>query len=408
MAIKRKDNKGKVLKDGESFRSDGRYQYRYNLGDGKRHTVYANTLSELREKEVAIQRNLYDNVRTDCNNVTLNDMFQLYMSGKSELKQSSRGSYIDVYKWYVKDEIGNCKIANIKYSDIKNFYNGLTQEKNLKLKSVELVNGILRPVFTLAVRDGYIRNNPTDGAMSDIRKRRNCGQDKRHALTIQEQELFISFVANSRNYKKWHNLFTVFLGTGCRVGEIIGLRWEDCDFENNIISINHNAIYRQQETGKCGFRFSTPKSAAGVRIVPMLSDVKKALLNERKKQLEMGLGSPVIDGYSGFVFTNREGNIYNPRTINRSIKGIVNICNLQEEKAAITENRKALIIRDFSVHNLRHTFCTRLCENESNLKVIQEIMGHSNIAMTLNVYAEASDDKKKEAFLQLEGKIKIS
>ncbi|MDR2021934.1 MAG: integrase DNA-binding domain-containing protein [Hungatella sp.] len=91
-----------MLKDGESFRNDGRYQYRYNLGDGKRHTVYANTLSELREKEEAIQRKLYDNVKTDSNNITLNDMFQLYMNGKSELKQSSRCSYFYTYKKYVK------------------------------------------------------------------------------------------------------------------------------------------------------------------------------------------------------------------------------------------------------------------------------------------------------------------
>lgn len=260
----------------------------------------------------------------------------------------------------------------------------------------------------MAVRDEYIKNNPVDGAMSDIRKVHNRGQNKRHALTIQEQEAFIDFIAKSKKFRNWYNLFTIFLGTGCRVGEIIGLRWEDCDFENNVISINHNMTYRQQENGKCEFHVSTPKSAAGVRIVPMLRDVKKALLNERKKQLEMGLGSPIIDGYSGFAFTNREGNIHNPKLINTVIKRIINACNLQEEKNATTEKRKPLVIREFSVHNLRHTFCTRLCENENNLKVIQEIMGHSDITMTMNVYAEATDDKKKEAFLRLEGKIRIS
>ncbi|CUX71752.1 Transposase from transposon Tn916 [Clostridium sp. C105KSO15] len=407
MAERRKDNKGRVLKEGESFRSDGRYQYRYNLGDGKRHTLYANTLSELREKKEEMQRNIFDNKKVSSYGVTLNDMFQLYMSGKTELKQSSRCSYFYTYKKYVKDKIGSFNISSIKYSDIKSFYNGLIQEKNLKPKSVELVNGVLHPVFTLAVRDGYIMNNPVEGAMSDIRKVHNRGQNKRHALTIQEQEAFIDFIANSKKFRNWYNLFTIFLGTGCRVGEIIGLRWEDCDFENNVISINHNMTYRQQENGKCEFHVSTPKSAAGVRIV-MLRDVKNALLKERKKQLEMGLVTTVIDGFSGFVFTNREGNIHNPKLINTVIKRVINVCNLQEEKNATNENRKPLVIREFSVHNLRHTFCTRLCENENNLKVIQEIMGHSDITMTMNVYAEATDDKKKEAFLQLEGKIRIS
>mgnify|MGYP000842614751 CR=1 FL=1 len=62
----------------------------------------------------------------------------------------------------------------------------------------------------------------------------------------------------------------------------------------------------------------------------------------------------------------------------------------QAQKAAEKEKREPLLIRDFSVHNLRHTFCTRFCENETNLKVIQEIMGHSDISTTMNIYAEAT------------------
>lgn len=408
MATKRKDNKGRVLKEGESFRTDGRYQYRYNLGDGKRHTIYANSLTELREKEKEIQSKLLNNIKTAACNVTLNELFELYMSGKTELKQSSRGSYFAVYKKHIRNEIGDRKIVSIKYSDIKRYYTSLIVEKNLKPKSVEMVNIILHPVFTLAVRDGYISTNPTDGAMSDIKKAHGHGQEKRHALTIPEQSAFMSFVSKSNMFKNWLNLFIVFLGTGCRVGELVGLRWEDCDFVDGTISINHNMIYRQQDNDKCEFHVTTPKSNAGIRIIPMLNEVKTALLNERKKQLEMGLGSPTIDGYSGFVFTNREGYIHNPRTINVSIRRIINICNLEEQKRADTEKREPLVIRHFSVHNLRHTFCTRLCENESNLKVIQEIMGHSDIGTTMNIYAEATADKKKEVFLHLEGKIKIS
>lgn len=408
MAERRKDAKGRVLKEGESYRKDGRYQYRYNLENGKRHVVYANSLSELREKEKEIQSKLLNNIKTAACNVTLNDLFELYMSGKSELKQSSRGSYLDVYKRHIKNELGDCKIVSIKYSDIKRFYNRLITEKNLKPKSVEMVNIILHPVFTLAVRDGYINKNPTDGAMSDIRKSYGHGQEKRHALSLQEQSAFMSFVSKSNMFKNWLNLFTVFLGTGCRVGELVGLRWEDCDFVEGMISINHNMIYRQQDNGKCEYHVTTPKTNAGVRIIPMLNEVKVALLNERKKQLEMGLGSPVIDGYSGFVFTNREGYIHNTRTINVAINRIINVCNIEEKKRADKEKRDSLVIRHFSVHNLRHTFCTRLCENENNLKVIQEIMGHSDIGTTMNIYAEATEDKKKEVFLQLEGKIKIS
>lgn len=91
-----------------------------------------------------------------------------------------------------------------------------------------------------------------------------------------------------------------------------------------------------------------------------------------------------------------------------NVTGIHSAFNEHETQKAVEENRQPLLIRHFSVHNLRHTFCTRFCENESNLKVIQEIMGHADIETTMNIYAEATAQKKQESFAQLEGKIKIS
>ena len=94
-------------------------------------------------------------------------------------------------------------------------------------------------------------------------------------------------------------------------------------------------------------------------------------------------------------------------TIICAIKRIYTAYNEQEKQNAEKENRKPIFIPYFSCHNLRHTFCTRFCENETNIKVIQEIMGHSDIGTTMNVYAEATKEKKKESFEKLEGKIKI-
>lgn len=121
-----------------------------------------------------------------------------------------------------------------------------------------------------------------------------------------------------------------------------------------------------------------------------------------------GYSTAEIDGYSGFVFTNRNGYVHNPQTINRALERIRIAHNEEEAEKAAKEHREPLEIRHFSVHNLRHTFCTRFCENETNIKVIQEIMGHSDISTTMNIYAEATESKKKESFANLEGKIKIS
>ena len=422
-SVKRKDSKGRILKDGEDQMQDGRYRYQYKASNGKRQSVYSWKLVptdrtpqgkrgglSLREKEVAIAQDNRDGIDgKKASQLTLNDMFALYMAGKRELKQSTRTNYNYMYDNYVREEIGRRKIAGIRYSNIKAFYNQLITEKHFKPNSMEIINTILHPVFTLAVRDGYIRSNPTDGVMAEIKKGHDWEKPKRHALTIEEQEAFIGFLATSDMYNHWLPLFTTFLGTGCRVGEIIGLRWCDCDFENRTISINHNLIYRQQDNGKCEMHITTPKTSAGCRTIPMLEEVKRALLSEKRRQwAENQKDAAEVDGYTGFIFTNKNGYVHNPQTINRAIERIRLACNEAERNKAKQEKRKPVEVRHFSVHNLRHTFCTRFCENESNIKVIQEIMGHSDISTTMNIYAEATDSKKKESFENLEGKIKIS
>ena len=124
--------------------------------------------------------------------------------------------------------------------------------------------------------------------------------------------------------------------------------------------------------------------------------------------MKEGGSTAEIDGYTGFIFTNRFGYVHNPQTINRAIERIYTAYNAWETENAKRDHRKPVLIRHFSVHNLRHTFCTRFCENETNIKVIQDIMGHADISTTMNIYAKATESQKKESFDNLEGKIKIS
>lgn len=420
MSEKRRDSKNRILQNGESQRKDGKYEFKYVDVNGTRRSAYSWKLVatdkvpegkrcelSLREMEKQIRRDLEDGISTHtANSITLNELFDTYMSTK-ELKQSTRTNYMYMYKKYVSDVIGKRRIGSIKYSDIKKFYNSLILEKKFKPNSMEIINTILHPVFTMAVRDGYIRMNPSDGVMAEIKKSHNWEKPKRHALTEEQQAKFIDFVASSETYNHWLPLLTVFLGTGCRVGEIIGLTWDDCNFAEGIISINHNLIYRQQDDGKCEMHITTPKTESGKRIVPMFEAVRKALLQEKKQQMKQGFNSTIIDGYSGFIFTNRCGYVHNPQTINRAIKRIYTACNEQEVEQAKKEHRQPVLIPHFSVHNLRHTFCTRFCENETDLKIIQEIMGHSDITTTMNIYNEATKERKQESFARLEGKIKI-
>lgn len=410
MAVKRKDKNGRVLRDGETYRkSDGRYMYRYYSGDGKRHSVYAADLNELRAKEEKIQEDLRNGIRVGEDQITLNQVYQMWKENKRNLKETTYGNYVYMYEHFIEPEFGKRKIREIRKTDIRKLYNGMLDAKKLKVNTLDNIHTVLHQVFDTAVDDLYIPKNPTDGVMGECKKAHNMDIPKRHALTIPQQTAFIQYISETEKYQHWLPLFTFFLGTGCRVGEVVGLRWQDIRMNEGYIEINHNMVYRQREKGKCYFSITTPKTEAGNRIIPILPEVKEALLNERKYQMKNGIRcKSTIDGYTDFIFLNRYGIPHNPQTINRAIKRISLNYNEAELDNADREQRTPILLPDFSCHNLRHTFCTRYCENETNLKVIQEIMGHKDIATTMEIYAEATKDAKVKSFESLAGKIRIS
>ena len=390
---RRKDNKGRVLKSGESYRkSDGLYMYRWTAKNGKRHTVYDATLEGLREKEEKIQHDLAEGIRIPERNLTVNDLFELWRKNKVGLKEHTTSNYDYMYKRFVRDEIGTMKLKDVRKSDIRNFYNDLIGNGKMAVDTLAIIQNVLHQVFAMAVDDEYIRVNPTDGA-----------------LTLPQQQVFLSFIKKTPKFQHWLPMFTFMLGTGCRISETVGLCWGDIDFESGFITIQHNLVYYDHEVGGCYFTMSTPKTAAGKRAIPILPEVRKALEQERTNQQELELVCEYeIDGISDFVFLNRFGQPQNPQTVNRAIKRISVAYNEAELEKAEKEKREPQLLPPFSCHNLRHTFCTRLCENETNLKIIQDIMGHKDISTTMEIYAEATKEAKAHSFANLNGKLGIS
>ena len=405
----RKDPRGRTLKSGEVYRKDGRYVYTYTNPLGQRKYIYANDLVSLRRKEQELLKAQLDGLDVyTAGNASINFVFDRYISLKQHLKDSTRSGYIYTYNHFVRKDFGKKKIADIKYSDVVQYYLYLLKDKNIALGTLDSIHCLLHPTFELAVRDDIIRKNPATGAMKEVNRKSGKNRGIRHALTIEQQRAFMNYIANSPVYYHWWPLFTFLLGTGCRIGEAIALRWDDLDFENKMITINHSITnYKSAEKNKCVSTLSTPKTEAGVRTIPMLDVVYDALKLEEEDQQENGFNETVIDGVSGFVFQNRFGNILNQQAVNSAIKRIVINYNNEEEITAAREKRNPLILPYFSCHILRHTFATRLCEQETNLKVIQSIMGHRNIETTMDIYAEATDEKKKESFENLSVKLDV-
>lgn len=388
---RRKDNKGRVLEKGESQRKDGLYVFQYmDSVSGKRKSVYANNLSDLRKQEKRIRKDLEENIDTSGAEITLNDQFDEYMSLKVQLSDSTRQNYTDLWNGNVRDNpLGKKILCDIKKSDILRFYNSLS-DRGLKFSTIKVFNGMISPCFELAIDDDVVRKNPCKGCLDGFSKDAN----EREALTIQEQEVFLKFVRKNGVYSIHYPMLVFMIGTAVRCGEAIGLTWKDVDFKNREVSINHQLIYKKRNN-RYGFCASSPKTDSGIRVIPMTADVHGALKAQREQQLSGGRRTDVeIGGYSDFVFSTKNRNPIMPSAVNNMLLNIVNKYNYSEDAE--------IRLPHISAHILRHTGCTRMAEAGMDPKVLQYIMGHSQISVTMDVYNHVSAERKRKEMDKLE------
>ena len=396
----RKD-KGKIsLRKGEQQRPNGTFAFRWTGEDGKRHAIYAETLEELRDKEQGVVKDQCDSIKAEARYVTINDMFTLWEQLKRGLKDNTFQNYRYMYTMYVQPQFGKKRISSLVKSDVKRFYNTLIDEKCLAISTIDNIHTVLHQVLGMAVDDSYIRHNPADNVLKELKQAHGLTTEKRISLTLAEQNLFLDFLKRNSQYRHWYPIFAVMLGTGMRVGETVGLRWCDIDLNESIIDINHTLIYYNHATNGCYFNVHSPKTKAGIRSIPMLDFVREAFLEEQQYQQERGIRCEAqIDGYTDFIFVNRFGHTQHQGTLNKALRRIIRDCN---DEVLLNGKSNPVLLPPFSCHNLRHTFTTRMCEAGVNIKVIQDTLGHADVSTTLNIYADATRDLKKAEFSNLD------
>lgn len=395
---KRVDSKGRVLRVGESQNKQGRYIYKWTDCTGARNTVYATTLVELREKEQRIQRDIQDGISSTSANMTLNQLFDLYMNTKSNIRETTRVLYLTYWSANIKPSIlSDMKISQIKQLHVKKWIIEL-KDKGAKTSSIKAYKTLLTSVFQFAVDNDYIRRNPC----------RNCDQDKaepstKTALTKRQQEKLVDFLENDDLYKVYYPLILFILNTGLRAGEVCGLTKDDIDMKKGVVHVRKQLGYRNIGDGY-QYYWQPLKTAAGHRDIPLTPAAKKALIME--KELDFALGRRAkeqeVAGRSGIVFINNRGMALNSYSIDGTIKRIISVYNQRESKEAETENREPELLPHISVHILRHTFCTRSVESGINIKTVQYLMGHSEIATTLNIYTHVNAEQVKSEMKKLE------
>lgn len=379
---RRKDNKGRVLKTGESQRKDLLYQYRYTDPLGKRQTVYAPTLKELRDKEDEIQRKLNEGADYVRSQITVAQLLERYLSLKQNLKTGTMTRYKYILSAITNSDFGNKQIDMIKPSDCKKWVIALSEEGK-KYGTVGDYVVLVKSAFQMAVDDDILAKNPFSFKLNTVLV---DNTQVRAALTERQQMLFLKFLKEDSLYSKYYDDVVVLLGTGMRIGEFCGLTEKDLDFENKRINIDHQLQRRADGSPY----ITTTKTKSSVRKIPMTPEVEQSLRNILVRQKKHR--SVTVDGYKGFLFTTTDKN---PRSYR-------NLCLILGR----IENKFKKLYPDIDMphitpHVLRHTFCTNMLNAGIDIKSLQYLMGHSSIDMTINRYSHSSYERVEEQMFRI-------
>ena len=419
----RKDNKGRVLLRNESQLKNGSYNFRYfDEVSGKRKSVTSwRLLPEDESPDPNDERDCLRNIEAKIESVqkvyrrklpkpgyTFNDLWEKYLSMKCDVAESTLVGYIYIYNKHIRPALGRRLVTAIRESDIKRFYIKKLGEEGLSISYAENMANIIEPILELALKEGYIDVNPAKGVINTLRRRKDWNPKVRKALTEKEQSSLIDYVSGSYEYKWFLPYLTVFLGTGLRCGELIGLTWNNIDFEENTVNVDHTLNYDISLNGKTEYYITYPKSRKSVRSIPMLKEVREVFeyLYRRRDDFNRDY-QPIVDGYTNFIFRDLRGELMKSYRINRTLKNIIESYNEIEAKAAFEEHRSSEKLPRISCHHLRHTFCTRLIENGVNIKTVQYLMGHHYVGTTIKIYMTISDNKNKEEMSRIEGVLKL-
>lgn len=410
MSKKRKDNKGRILKDGEIQRDDGRYMYRYCDAAGERQTIYSWRLVEtdaypagkkkdlsLREKEAQIQKDLMDRIDTNGSSITLNELFERYIRTKKRLKQNVKENYLLMYNKHIRaDYVGNMQIKTIRKMDILNVYDTMS-ESGLSNGSIHIMhNNILFPVLQLAVDNNWLRKNPAKDCLKEYPY---DPLNKREALTLNEQNKFIDFLSKDKVYVKYLPIVSLILETALRRGEALGLTWDNVDFKSGVLRIDHQLHY-YSVNGKYCFKAGSLKTDSANRVIPLSKEAITILQDVKRNEYFTSINSGIeIDGYNKFIFLNsRKNNVIIPRQFGDAMIAASEKYNKQEKKSAEQEKREPELLPKITPHILRHTACTRMAEAGVDIKVLQTVMGHKRAEITMNIYNHVDLSRIKKEF----------
>lgn len=282
-----------------------------------------------------------------------------------ELKESTAYTYKGQYNKHIAPVLGNVKVKDIttpKLTQIMLSY-------KLNPATVRKIYIVIQSIFHRGVEQGFIRESPCRNVI--LPKNRN--KKKRPVLDEQQTRDFLTLLETKPWDEDVKRIIKVLLYTGMRCGECLALSWEDIDFENMTISINYNLA----DVGGKHY-LTTPKTESSIRTIGM-SEVLADILKEQKnyiEELSAAIGSSFA--HPEMVFTSALGNYRDRNSLNTSFKRFL----------------KGTGYEFLTLHQLRHCNATLLLNSGVDLKIVSEHLGHCDIGVTANIYADVLKSTK--------------
>ena len=387
----RRDSKHRVLRRGESIRADGKYQFKYHIA-GKPHFVYSWRLEptdplpvgkkpclSLRELEKQIGYDLDNQLDPLGKNITVMELVERYLKTKVGMRPNTLANYNFVKNILKNEDFGQQKISKIKTSDAKLFLIKMQQEDGRGHSTVKTVRGVLRPAFQMAVDDDVLMKNPFQFELAGV-----VVNDAvtRQAITKDQMRKFLRFVHDDILYCKYYEVVYILFHTGMRISEFCGLTLKDIDLKNKTVNIDHQL----QRTSKREYVIEPTKTNAGTRVIPITDEVAemfRSIIEDRPQYKT----EKIVAGYSGFLFLDKDGMplvaMHWEHRFNSMVGRYNEIYKVQ--------------MPNITPHVCRHPYCYNQAKAGMNPKTLQYLMGHSDIAVTLNVYTHVGlEDAENE------------
>jgi integrase len=384
--VKKRNSAGQIVKRGKD-----RYLLRVYLGrdsTGKRHHHNETFHGGPKDAAKRLRELLAKHERGEplkLSNDTLNAFIDEWPKCHPDLKESTISHYKVTIDPYVRPKLGNRLLTKIEANDIQSLYGGL-REDGLSNDTLVYIHALLKTIFKLATVRCRIVFNPMDGVKSPAGKRFDQEkQEKREQRTMTPGQVEKFLTAANRT--RFGLIYTLAFYTGCRPGELLGLRWDNLDTQARVLKIRQTLIWRKGRK----WYWDTPKTATGRRNLRLTDELLELLERHRKRQLEERMRAGRAWSDHGFIFCNEVGEPYSQSQLRYFFKRTLQAAELPAH---------------FNPYSARHTSGTLLMALGVNPKTVSERLGHSDVSITLRAYTHPTGEMHEAASERAEALIK--